>query len=269
MLRRNGLSTLHAMSDTPRKAVAGPVKSADRVLAILDLLAERSPISFAEVCSALGLPRSSAHGVLQTMGARGYVTRVGGSYVLGSRVWEVAQTWGAPDLRLTVRPLMLDLVRETEETVQAAQLDGVDAFYFEVCESLHPVKLSSRAGARLPAHASGIGKVLLAHLDPEEARRRLSSGSLTALTPNTRTDVGQLMTELERTRRRGYGIDDEEFAIGLHCIAMPIRGPSGDVVAAMSVAMPEPRYSRAIGARNREALMRTVAEVERVLVAGR
>jgi DNA-binding IclR family transcriptional regulator len=256
------------MSTAPRASTT-VVKSADRVLAILDLLAESGPLTFADVCSTLGVPRSSAHAILQTMEAHGYATRAAGRYALGPRVWEVAQRWGAPDLRTAMRPSMLELARRTQETVQAAQLDGTDAFYLEVCESLHHVKLSSRPGARLPAHASGVGKVLLAHLDPTEAERRLSRMPLEAFTPKTLTDLEELLIELERIRRRGYSIDDEEFAIGLHCVAMPVRAASGEVVAALSVAMPEPRYSRTIASQNREALAATVAEVERVLVGAR
>jgi DNA-binding IclR family transcriptional regulator len=269
MLSGDGLSTSNVGMSGASDASTAVVKSADRVLAILDLLAESGPLTFAAVCSTLGVPRSSAHAILQTMEARSYVARTAGTYSLGSRVWEVAQRWGAPDLRTAMRPSMLELARRTEETVQAAQLEGADAFYLEVCESLHPVKLSSRPGARLPAHASGVGKVLLAQLDVPEARRRLSVGRLEALTPKTLTDPEELLVELERIRKRGYAIDDEEFAIGLHCVAMPVRSASGEVVAALSVAMPEPRYSRAIATQNREALAETVAEVERVLAGAR
>ena len=265
MLSQDALSISgSSMSTTPTV-----VKSADRVLAILDLLADTGPQSFAEICDGLELPRSSAHGVLGTMERHGYVVRRSGRYALGRRVWEVAQSWGGLDLRALVRPAMLELVALTGETVQAAQLEGVDAHYFEVCESPHPVKLSSRPGARLPAHASGVGKTLLASLDPAEARRRLSLVELPALTSRTLTDLDELLAELARIRKRGYSTDDEEFARGLRCVAMPVRSTSGEVVAAVSVAMPEPRYSRAIATRNRAALAETVASIERSLADAR
>jgi len=265
MLSRDALSISNvAMSTAP-----AVVKSADRVLAILDLLADGGPQTFAEICDGLELPRSSAHGVLGTMERHGYVVRRGGTYALGRRVWEVAQSWGGLDLRALVRPAMQELVAVTGETVQAAQLEGAVAHYFEVCESPHPVKLSSRPGARLPAHASGVGKALLAALDPAEARRRLSVVELPALTARTLTDVEDLLAEFARIRKRGYSIDDEEFALGLRCVAMPVRSTMGEVVAAISVAMPEPRYSRAIAASNRAALAETVATIERSLADAR
>jgi IclR family KDG regulon transcriptional repressor len=203
------------------------------------------------------------------MERHGDVVRNGGVYALGRRVWEVAQGWGGLELRAIVRPPMEALVALTGETVQAAQLEGVDAHYFEVCESPHPVKLSSRPGARLPAHASGVGKCLLAALDPTEARRRLGLAELPSLTSRTLTNVDELLAELARIRKRGYSTDDEEFALGLRCVAMPVHTPGGEVVAAVSVAMPEPRYNRAIAMRNRAALAETVATIERLLADAR
>jgi IclR family KDG regulon transcriptional repressor len=122
------------------------------------------------------------------------------------------------------------------------------------------MKLTSRAGARLPAHTSAIGKALLASLDPDEARRRLEEANLAKLTDHTITEVPELMDELERVRSRGYSVDDEEFAIGLRCIAMPIRDIEGVVVGAISVSMPTPRYNRSAAANARKALAETVAE---------
>lgn len=265
MLSRDVLSTSSRSVSTPPTVV----KSADRVLAILDLLADDGPQTFVGVCDALDLPRSSAHGVLGTMERHGYVVRTAGVYALGRRVWEVAQSWGGLELRAIVRPPMEALAELTGETVQAAQLEGTDAHYIEVCESPHPVKLSSRPGARLPAHASGVGKCLLAALDPAEARRRLGVSELPPLTSRTLTDVDELLAELARVRKRGYATDDEEFALGLRCVAMPVRTPAGEVVAAVSVAMPEPRYNRAIATRNRAALAETVATIERLLTEAR
>jgi DNA-binding IclR family transcriptional regulator len=251
------------MAPTPQP----PVKSADRVLAVLDLLAEAGPLRFAELCTALALPKSSTYGLVNTMLGRGYVRRDReGRFALGLRVWEIAQSAdGITDLRAVLQPLMAALRARTEETIQAAQLDGADAVYLNVCESPHPMKLSSRVGSRLPAYASGLGKTLLAALAPEDARMRLEGAARRPLTPRTVVDVDALMADLEVIRARGFGIDDEEFAIGLRCVAMPVRDGQGAVVAAMSVSIPTPRWSKAIAARARTALAETVAEATRQL----
>jgi DNA-binding IclR family transcriptional regulator len=253
-----------AASEPP--AAARPserVKSADRVMAVLDLVAERRSMGFSEIAERLELPKSSAHALLRTVEARGYLVLdpEQRTYRLGSRIWELAQACHEiEDLRTLMKPLMDRLVERTGETVQLATLDGTSAVYLGLSESPHPMKLTSRAGARLPAHASAIGKALLASIDPEEVRRRLGDATLVKLTDHTITGVPQLLDELERVRQRGYSVDDEEFAIGLRCIAMPISDIEGAVVGAISVSMPTPRYSRAVAANARKALAETVAE---------
>ena len=243
---------------TPSRVAAdgAPVKSADRVMAVLDLVAERGAMPFSEIAEALALPKSSAHSLLRTMQARGYVAIDDQRrYRLGSRIWELAQAFHqVDDLRTLMKPLMDEVVERTGETVQLAILDGVSAVYLALSESPHPVKLTSRAGARLPAYTSAIGKTLLASLDRDEAARRLDGAELTRLTDHTIVSVPALLEELERTRERGYGLDNEEFAIGLRCIAVPIRDLDGKVIAAISVSMPTPRYSRAAAANARKAL---------------
>jgi DNA-binding IclR family transcriptional regulator len=239
-------------------ATSGKVKSADRAMAVLDLLAERTSLVFAEIAEALELPKSSAHSLLQTMTARGYLALDNGRrYRLGIHVWELAQRISQiDDLRTLLTPVMDEVVERTGETVQLATLDGVSAVYVAVSESPHPMKLTSRAGSRLPAHTSAIGKVLLASLEPEEAVRRLDSAELTKLTEHTTSSPRTLIDELERIRERGYATDNEEFAIGLRCVAVPIRDLQGETVAAVSVSMPTPRYSRTSAREARAALTR-------------
>ena len=190
------------------------------------------------------------------MERRGYVALdADRRYALGSRMWELAQAVPrVEDLRTLLNPLMDEAVRRTGETVQLATLDGVSAVYLALSESPHPVKLTSRAGVRLPAHTSAIGKALLAELDPDEAARRLKGARLARRTEHTIASVPELLAELERTRDRGYAVDNEEFAIGLRCIGVPIRDLDGGPVAAISASMPTPRYSRAAAANARAAL---------------
>jgi DNA-binding IclR family transcriptional regulator len=252
-----------ATADGAESLADGRVKSADRVMSVLDLVAASGSLSFTEIVERLGLPKSSGHALLRTMESRGYLALDADAraYRLGTRIWELAQAHhGIEDLRTVMKPLMDELVERTGETVQLARLEGTEAVYLELSESPHPMKLTSRAGARLSAHASAIGKSLLASLDPEEARRRLTGAELPRLTPHTITDPEELLAELERVRRQGYSTDNEEFATGLRCIGMPVRDASGRVVGAMSVSMPTPRYSRGVAASARRALAETVAE---------
>lgn len=254
---------------TRAKPAPGAVKSADRVMTILDLVGEHGAMTFTDIVAELELPKSSAHSLLATMTERGYLEHdpARRTYALGIRVWQLARTRrDIEDQRALLEPLMDDLGAETMETIQLARLEGVDAVYLAITESPHPMKLYSTVGVRLPAHASGVGKVLLAALDPDEARSRLERAQpLHAYTEHTITDVDELMRDLERVRSRGAATDQEEFAIGLRCVAMPVRDAEGRTVAAMSVSIPTPRWSREVAARAREALASTTARAHELL----
>lgn len=241
------------------------VKSADRVLTVLDLLAARGPSTFSEIVAALGLPNSSAHNLLQTMVRRDYLEfdADARTYGLGLRLWQVAQAYGGNrDLVTIARPLMQQVVDVTGETVQLARLDGVENVYLAIAESPHPMKLVSAVGERLYAHATGLGKALLASLTDDEVRALLRGVQLPAFTPYTITDVDTMLAALAEIRERGYATDDEEYVIGCRCVAMAVRDASGQVVAAMSVSIPTPRHTPAIAERARVTLFAAVDELQ-------
>jgi len=244
------------------------VKSADRVLTVLDLLAARGPSTFSAIVAALGLPNSSAHNLLQTMVRRDYLEfhQDARTYALGLRLWQVAQAYGGNrDLVTIARPLMQQVVDVTGETVQLARLDGVENVYLAIAESPHPMKLVSAVGERLYAHATGLGKALLAALTDDEVRALLIGVPLPAFTPYTITDVETMITALQEIRARGYATDDEEYVIGCRCVAMTIHDDTGLVVAAMSVSIPTPRHTPAIADRARVTLAAAVEELQRRL----
>lgn len=262
------LAALPTPSPVRRDGGDTAVKSADRVLTVLDLLAARGPSTFSAIVAALGLPNSSAHNLLQTMVRRDYLEfdPEARTYGLGLRLWQVAQAYGGNrDLVTIARPLMQQVVDVTEETVQLARLDGIENVYLAIAESPHPMKLVSAVGERLMAHATGLGKVLLASLPDEEVRALLRGVQLPAFTPYTITDHDALVAALAEIRARGYATDDEEYVIGCRCVAMPVRDASGEVVAAMSVSIPTPRHTPAIAERARLTLAAAVDELQRRL----
>lgn len=255
-----------AASDSP--AGAGAVKSADRVLTLLEYLADVKSASFGAIVNDLELPNSSAHQLLQTVLHRGFIefeesTR---SFRLGFRLWEIAQSYAMDgDLATLAQPLMDELTATTMETVQLARLDGLENVYLAISESPHVMKLVSAVGMRLASHATGLGKVLLSGLSDEELQRRLDGVDLEQFTDRTITDPKRLVTEIRRTRTRGYGEDNEEYVRGCRCVAMPVHDGRGDVVAALSVSVPTPRYNQKVARDVREALRATVSRLEQRL----
>ena len=260
------------MSDlcTPHSAPsdAGSVKSASRVMLVLEYLAQAGRAPFSSIVRELRLPNSSAHQLLATMTVGGFVDydETARLYQLGPRLWAVAQSYtGTDGIAATALPFMHRLVDEVRETAQLSSLQGRQNVYLAVVDSPHPMRLESSVGRRLPAHATGLGKVLLAALNDAEIARRVGNVELERYTENTHTDLASLMRDFQTIRSRGYGEDNEEFAIGCKCLARPIRDPRGQTVAALSVTVPTPRLTAAMVDQIHRVLIRTVASVERRL----
>jgi len=222
------------------------VKSAFRALEVLELLTrEGRALSFAECHRALAYPKASLHGLLRTMAGARWIELDSASrkYGLGVRVWEAGVAHAKMfRLEALARPIMEQVRDATTETVQLAVLDGGEALYIGKVDGEHILKLDSSVGQRLTAHATGVGKVLLASLSEEELEAWLKISTLQRFTPNTITDRRKLRSELELVRRRGCAIDREERTLGATCVAVAIRNHLGKCVAAMSVSAPAVRF---------------------------
>ena len=230
-----------------------PVKSASRTMDIIEILSTHTGgLSFTDLQELTGWPRSSLHGLVRTMTERSHLSfdSTTQRYRIGVRLWEAGQSFfrgidlaGSSMVHLNVARDRLD------ETIQLALLDGVENVYIAKAEASHILRLASFVGARLPAYATGIGKVLLAGLDEGELTRRLSGVELKSFTPHTITNVTVLRDILRQTRARGFGTDDQEFTLGLRCFAVPVFDHSGQVVASMSASIPSIRVSDEVAER--------------------
>ncbi|MET0693899.1 MAG: IclR family transcriptional regulator [Propionibacteriaceae bacterium] len=250
------------------KADIGSVKSARRVMQVLEYVAEVRQASFVDIVRETQIPNSSAHHLLVTIVEGGFLEydESDRRYRLGPRLWAVAQAYDRDDdLASLALPVMRTLVDEVGETTQLAALEGRHNVYLAVVDSPHPMRLASAIGRRLPAHATGLGKTLLAGLPDAEIARRLGGVTLERFTDTTLADLPALMTEIELVRARGYGEDNEEFVIGCRCVARPVRDPRGQTVAAMSVTVPTPRLTASLLERIHAGLVVAVANLERRL----
>ena len=223
----------------------GAVKSAGRALGILDVIGRRGSLRFAELISLLGLPRSSAHGLVHTLLSRGWLEQSPSTreLSLGLRVWELGQQYTTyHDLLSAAKPVMDALALEVGETVQLARLDGLENVYVAISESAQPLRMASTVGMRLPSHATGIGKALLSQLDPDEVTRRLAGVHLETLTVHTISDPEELVAVIDRVRMEGYGEDNEEYQLGCRCVAVPLGLPAlttdFPMLTALSVTAP-------------------------------
>lgn len=224
---------------------AQSVKSAQRTLEILEVVAKYGDgIGFVELSSLLPYPKSSLHGLLQTIvGMRWLIfDPVQREYSVGVKPWEIGQAF-LPSRELVVRARQF--LRETNlelgETVQLGILDDLDIVYIDKVEGTRPLRLFSRVGSRLPAYVTGIGKALLAGLDDAVLESRFAGATLEGYTNKTITAGDDLIRVLREVRRQGYAVDDGEYTLGVYCVAVPIRDRGGSVVAAMSCSLPKSR----------------------------
>lgn len=270
----NGVPGPRAPAERPRGPVQDsgatfqPVKSADRTLDVLEALAA-SPDrpTLGELARRLGIPKSSLHGVLRTLQARNWVRadETGTRFGLGLRALRVGAAYVEADDAVTLlAPVLDDLAARFGETVHLGRLDGSDIVYLAKRESVHPLRLFSAIGRRLPAHATALGKALLAAHD-DDALTRLLPTPLPRLTPHTLTDPAALRADLLATRAAGYAVDREENSEGIICVAVavPVRRlgqATGQVpIDAISISVPMSRHSDGLQARIATALRAAVA----------
>jgi len=241
-----------------------PVKSADRALAIMDLVAARGAVRFNELVAAMGLPRSSMHGLLQTLIGRGWLDLDEDSrrYSVGLQAWHVGQAYAGHGALINVaQPVMDALSKELGETIQLARLDGIENIYIAMSEASQPMRLVTTVGMRLHAHATGIGKALLAQLEPEESAQRLRALSLPRFTEHTIVDPDELDGVLAQVRAEGFALDEEEVIVGCRCVAVPLLDDHRGLIAALSVTAPKFRCGPDWPARPLQALRSAAAEI--------
>jgi IclR family pca regulon transcriptional regulator len=223
----------------------GTSQSLERGLAILSAFdSDRPLIGVSELSRELSLSRSTAHRYIATLAQLGYLQQDPDSkrYRLGPKVLDLGfSAINSMDVREISAPHLRRLSDETGHTVNLAILDGVDVVYIERCRTAQPrqreIDLNLHVGARLPAYCTAMGKAILAFV-PEDRREELIARiDFVARGPNTITDPEEFRAELQRIRASGIAVNDEELAYGLRSIAAPIHAHSGEVLAALNLAI--------------------------------
>jgi DNA-binding IclR family transcriptional regulator len=216
------------------------VKSARRAIDLLETFAANDVwLSLSDLHARTGFPRSSLHGLLRTLLDAGWLESDTNTarYRLGVRALICGTAYLDRDPVVPYATEALELVREkTGFTAHYARRNGAEVVYLETREAMRSTRLVSRVGRTLPAHATALGKVLLAELTQDEIEAVLTA-PLAALTQNTITSVEAMHAECALTRERGYGAEVEEGSLGVRCVAavIPYRIPGTD---AMSCSMP-------------------------------
>jgi IclR family pca regulon transcriptional regulator len=225
---------------------AGLSQSLERGLAVLCAFSpDRPALGISDLARELGLTRSTAHRYVATLASLGFLEQDDSTrkYRLGPRVLDLGfSTLGSLELREIAAPHLRKLTDVTGHTSNLAIRDDADVILIDRVRGRpgrhHHLEFTLHVGSRLPAYCSATGKVLLAFLPRPDLDRLLERIDLVQRGPRTLTDKRALLNELERVRRTGLAANDEELASALRAIAAPVRARSGEVVAAVNVAIP-------------------------------
>jgi len=221
--QRNGILVLH------------------KTLDILETIGEsRSGLSLAELSRALGLPKPTAYRIVATLESRGFLTRnPAGHHLLARKLFELRQDESEEQAMLrAAQPVMLKLVDSCRETINLGVLDGGQVVVISTVESPQSIRMTSKVGNRRYLHSTALGKVLLSGLLEKEVQRLIRIQGLPRMTPRTIVTRQAFAAELALVRRQGYAMDNEENEPDGRCIAAPIAGTGGRIVAALSISAP-------------------------------
>lgn len=221
------------------------VQALDRGLTVLRDLARQDGATLSDLAFRMNMPASTVHRILATFQKHGFVElndatqewfigietfRTGSAFLVRTNLVDVA------------RSVMHRLMDETGETANLGIMDQGDVVFVSQVETHNPIRAFFRPGSRGYMHASGIGKALLADMSRDHAQQVLAQKGLPSFTEKTLTSPDTLFEDLERIRRRGWSLDDEERYSGMRCVAASIYNAYGEVVGGISVSGPAVRF---------------------------
>jgi IclR family pca regulon transcriptional regulator len=241
------------------------VQSLERGLSVIRAFdAEHPKLTLSEVATSTGLSRAAARRFLRTLVQLGYMRSDGSRFSLRPKILELGYAYlSSLTLPEVAMPHMEGLVAQVNESCSISVLDDTDVVYVARVPTRRIMSITLAVGTRLPAFVTSMGRVLLAGLPEDELEERLARIELTRLTSRTVTDKDTLREILATVRRQGYAATDQELEEGLRSLAVPLRGASGAVTAALNVSVHASRASMAAMRRDFLPLaLRTAAAIE-------
>lgn len=235
-----------------------------KALDVLELFSAAEPrLTLAEISRRLGLPKSTAHHIVATLVARGYLERLDrDDYALGIAIVPLTRAvrWNV-ELRDRAAPLLRELADASGADVYLTVPHRDRAVYIYAVESTRRLLARTTLGCRAHLHCTGVGKAMLAFLPEEEAEGILRRAGLPAFTEATITEPAALVRELQRVRAQGYALDRGEHEGGVYCIGAPIFDHRGRLVGACSVSGTDPEI---VGGRRPALSAQVVATAQEI-----
>jgi IclR family pca regulon transcriptional regulator len=242
------------------------VQSLERGLAVIRAFDRAHPeLTLTEVAAATGVTRAAARRFLHTLAQLGYVRSDGRFFSLSPRVLELGYAYlSSLSLPEIAEPHLEALVAEVNESSSVSVLDGADIVYVARVPTSRIMTVAISVGTRFPAHATSMGRVLLAGLGDDDLDAYLKTVDLRQLAARTITSPSALRSEILRVRARGWALVDQELEEGLRAVAAPIRDRAGRTVAAINISAHASRTS--LESMRRDLIPPLVAAAARISV---
>jgi IclR family pca regulon transcriptional regulator len=222
------------------------INSIAKGLAVLEAFSEAGPLTLSKIAGALKSNNTTATRLCYTLAELGFIQKdeqkryhltpkiltLGHAYISGLAWYEVAQYY------------LERLFREVQETVSLSILEGSEIIYVLRIRKRKYLPFDIQVGTKLPVYCTAMGKVLMAMGPPQKIQSILKGLEFKSLTARTITRSDKFLEELDRVRKKGYAINDEELSIGNRSVAAPILDEKGYAVAAIHIAVPTTEYSR-------------------------
>jgi len=231
------------MNDTAELDGIDMVGSVETLFDIIEYVYREEGVVLSDAAADLEYAKSTIHRHLTTLKRRGYVVEDDGYYV-SLRFLELGeQARNRRRAYRLAREKVDELAEKTNERAQFIVEEHGEAVYVHRAFGEHAVRTDPGIGKRIPLHATSAGKAILGAMPPDKASHIIERISFAKLTNKTITDLGELHEELERVRERGYAFNREENLEGLHAVGVPVTGPNGGVIGALSVSGPSHRLT--------------------------
>lgn len=243
-----------------------------RSFAILEHVAKsRAPVDVLDIIASLKLPKATAYRLVDWFIGHGYLSREPGRrrLVVGPRLTDLAFGALSSSMRNDTPHVVLQrLVHSLNETCNIGTLLNGEVVYLDRVEADHwPLRLHYTSGSRVPLHCSAIGKLYLAMAPSARRKRLLQSLELRKFTENTIVDGARLDAELKQVRKEQVSFDREEFLMGVICMAVPVMGKNGELLAALAIQAPEARMDAQNARRHLPALRNAANELAEIFQA--
>jgi DNA-binding IclR family transcriptional regulator len=245
------------------------IASVQHALDILNLFEESYPeIGNNDIAKMLKMDPGTVAGLVYTLKLNHYLDQNPDNrkYRLGMKLAERASMLlNQIDLRKIAAPYLEELRQWSGESINLAIRDHTEVVYIERLMGHHALGIRSELGKRACVHSTALGKAILASMIPEEIQAILADYEFIPVTPNTITNLKDFLKELDRVRKTGYAIDEEENELGGRCLAAPVFNNSGVPVAAVSISVPVQRLPREQVSEYGTRIKETTLEISRTL----